>query len=79
MAYHWGINQPDELARYRGRLGETRWMALRTLGQAVAESLPQGDEDRRLILGLFGSSAMGATAPPAATGKQAGLPGFGEA
>src|SRR5438105_3867449 len=75
----WGLNQPDDLARYRARLGETRWVALRTLGQAVAESLPQGDEDRRLILGLLGSSVMGAAAPPQRTSAQAGLPGFGGA
>jgi len=78
-AYLWGLNQPDDLARYRARLGETRWMALRTLGQAVAESLPQGDEDRRLILGLLGSSVMGAAPPPRPSSAQPELPEFGEA
>jgi adenine-specific DNA methylase len=54
-AWLWGQTQPDKLARYRGQLGETRWAALHTLGQAVAGCLPDGDEDRRLILGLLGS------------------------
>src|SRR6202035_3396343 len=51
-AYDWSLNKPAELAAYRQRLGEARWQALRTLGQAVAECLPDGDEDRRLINGL---------------------------
>jgi hypothetical protein len=59
----WGQNQSQQIVRHRAALGETRWAALRTLGQAVAECLPAGDEDRRLINGLLGSSAMGA-APP---------------
>ncbi|MPZ14397.1 MAG: hypothetical protein GEU73_08230 [Chloroflexi bacterium] len=46
----WGLNRMDELGSFRGSLGETRWVALRTLGQAVAECLPDGDEDRRLIM-----------------------------
>jgi hypothetical protein len=51
----------------------------------VAESLPDGDEDRRLLHGLLGSSAMGAAAParPAGAGAKAAegaarLPGFEE-
>lgn len=75
----WGINRPDELATYRGALGETRWAALRTLGQAVAECLPDGDEDRRLIHGLLGSNVMAISAPASAriaTPEQ--LPGFEE-
>ena len=75
----WGINRPDELATYRGALGETRWAALRTLGQAVAECLPDGDEDRRLIHGLLGSNVMAISAPAQAriaTPEQ--LPGFEE-
>lgn len=60
-AYLWAVNQPAELALYRGELGESRWNALRTFGQAVAECLPDGDEDRRLILGLLGSNVMATT------------------
>jgi putative DNA methylase len=83
-AYLWGLNRPDELAAYRASLGETRWTALRTLGQAVAECLPDGDEDRRLINGLLGSNVMASAAPRAASGRPpatAGgpLPGFEEA
>ena len=62
-AWLWGQNRADDLGGYRGSLGETRWSALRTLGQAVAGCLPDGDEDRRIILGLLGSSVM-AMAPP---------------
>lgn len=62
-AWLWGMNRPEELTGYRSTVGETRWAALRTLGQAVAESLPEGDEDRRLINGLLGSNIMAATAP----------------
>ena len=62
-AWLWGQNRVDDLGGYRGSLGETRWTALRTLGQAVAGCLPDGDEDRRIILGLLGSSVM-AMAPP---------------
>jgi len=61
-AYLWWLNRPEQLAAYRQSLGETRWTALRTLGQAVAECLPEGDEDRRLVLGLLGSNVM-ATMP----------------
>ena len=63
--------------------------ALRTLGQAVAECLPEGDEDRRLINGLLGSNIMAAAArapvqAAAAAGRAAAnvakagapLPGF---
>ncbi|MBI3978252.1 MAG: DUF1156 domain-containing protein, partial [Chloroflexi bacterium] len=59
----WSQNRPDDLAAFRTALGETRWTALRTLGQAVAECLPDGDEDRRLINGLLGSNVMGIAAP----------------
>ena len=77
----WGQNLRDALSAYRYSLGETRWTALRTLGQAVAECLPDGDEDRRVILGLLGSSVMGIAAqqvesrsqPPTAGAR---LPGF---
>ena len=55
-AWLWSQNLPDRLGTYRGTLGETRWTALRTLGQAVAECLPEGDEDRRIILGVLGSN-----------------------
>ena len=80
-AWLWGENRSGDLGNYRGALGEFRWAALRTLGQAVAECLPEGDDDRRIINGLLGSSVMG-IAPPA--GVRAGeaepagaqLPGF---
>ena len=84
-AYLWGLNRTEDLVAYRGALGETRWMALRTLAQAVAECLPDGDEDRRLLHGLLGSSVMASSAPrtppaprarPSLAGAQ--LPGFGE-
>lgn len=86
-AYLWGLNRTEDLAAYRGALGETRWAALRTLAQAVAECLPDGDEDRRLMLGLLGSNVMASAAPtprklqaqrarPAPAG--APLPGFEE-
>jgi len=78
-AHFWGINRPDELATYRGALGETRWAALRTLGQAVAECLPDGDEDRRLIHGLLGSNVMAISAPAQAGAvARERLPGFEE-
>ena len=82
-AWLWSQNLADRLAAYRGELGETRWTAFRTLGQAVAECLPDGDEDRRIILGLLGSSVMAAPPPDpeatrAAQPQRAGamLPGF---
>jgi len=83
-AYLWGLNKSEDLASYRSSLGETRWAALRVLGQAVAECLPDGDEDRRLIHGLLGSNvmarvakgALGRPAKPAAEGPR--LPGFEE-
>ena len=50
---------------YRGSLGESRWTALLTLGQAVAECLPDGDEDRRIILGLLGATVRGRESKPA--------------
>ena len=78
-AHLWGINRPDELATYRGALGEKRWAALRTLGQAVAECLPDGDEDRRLINGLLGSNVMAVSAPAQARAvARERLPGFEE-
>ena len=80
-AWLWGQNQTDRLAACRGELGESRWTALRTLGQAVAECLPDGDEDRRIILGLLGSNTMGIAPQPAGPHSQplpagARLPGF---
>ena len=73
-AFLWSQNKQDEIAKYRSALGETRWQALRTLGQAVAECLPDGDEDRRLINGLMSSNAM-SSAPRAAQpiNQQTGL------
>ena len=38
-AWLWGQNQSARLGEYRGALGESRWTALLTLGQAVAECL----------------------------------------
>lgn len=67
-AHLWSLNHPAELAAFRLLLGEPRWAALRVLGQAIAECLPDGDEDRRLLLGLLGSSAMNAAPPRPATG-----------
>ena len=75
-AWLWGQNMTDRLALYRGELGESRWSALRTLGQAVAECLPDGDEDRRIILGLLGSNVMAAPPPERASGQATMLPGF---
>jgi len=76
----WGLNRMDELGSFRGSLGEVRWGALRTLGQAVAECLPDGDEDRRLIFGLLGSNAMancsraaGPSGPQMVTGRLPGV------
>ena len=74
-AWLWSQNLTDKLAAYRGGLGETRWTALRTLAQAVAECLPDGDEDRRIILGLLGSSVM-APPPPESAAQPPMLPGF---
>ncbi|HXH23062.1 MAG TPA: DUF1156 domain-containing protein [Dehalococcoidia bacterium] len=71
-AWLWGQNKPQELAKYRVDLGETRWQALRTLGQAVAECLPDGDEDRRLVNGLLSSSVMSAAVPAAAASRPSG-------
>ena len=64
-AWLWSQNQTDRLATYRGSLGESRWAALQTLGQAVAACLPDGDEDRRIILGLLGATVRGAESKPA--------------
>ena len=75
-AWLWSQNLSDRLAAYRGQLGETRWSGMQTLGQAIAECLPDGDEDRRIILGLLGSSVMAAA--PRCNGKESPprLPGF---
>ena len=62
-AWLWGQNQSALLGEYRGALGESRWTALLTLGQAVAECLPDGDEDRRIILGLLGATVRGVEPP----------------
>ena len=80
-AWLWSQNHTGDLGSYRGSLGETRWEAVRTLGQAVAECLPDGDEDRRIILGLLGSNVMATAAPangPSRSNQPAGapLPGF---
>ena len=79
-AHLWSQNRMDQVGTYRGQLGESRWTALRTLGQAVAECLPDGDEDRRIILGLLGSNVMAGSAPtptqPRSTPAGAQLPGF---
>ena len=82
-AWLWGQNQASDLSAYMGGLGEARWTALSTLGQAVAECLPEGDEDRRIILGLLGSNVMAATSNGATQTQRrrpagAHLPGFGE-
>ena len=74
-AWLWGQNRADALGTFRGSLGETRWAAMHTLGQAVAECLPDGDEDRRIINGLLGSNVMG-IAPPEADSPSQRLPGL---
>ena len=74
-AWLWAQNRTDRLAAYRGALGETKWTAVHTLGQAVAECLPDGDEDRRIINGLLGSNVMG-IAPPEADSPSQRLPGI---
>lgn len=68
-AYLWGANRGGELAEYRNGLGEERWRVLKTLGQAVAECLPEGDDDRRLVRGLLGSNVMGTARPAVAKGS----------
>ena len=75
-AWLWSQNLSDRLAAYRGQLGETRWSAMQTLGQAIAECLPDGDEDRRIILGLLGSSVMAAAPRRNGQGSPPRLPGF---
>ena len=62
-AWLWSQNQSGRLGAYRGSLGESRWTALLTLGQAVAECLPDGDEDRRIILGLLGATVRRESKP----------------
>lgn len=79
-AWLWSQNLSGRLAAYRGHLGETRWSAVQTLGQAVAECLPDGDEDRRIILGLLGSN-VGVAPRASVRGSEtqragARLPGF---
>ena len=63
-AWLWGQNKSARLGEYRGALGESRWTALLTLGQAVAECLSDGDEDRRIILGLLGATVRGVEPAP---------------
>ena len=75
-AWLWSQNLTDRLAAYRGQLGETRWSAMSTLGQAVAECLPDGDEDRRIILGLLGSNVTATAARPNGDNPQGRLPGI---
>ena len=80
-AWLWSQNLSYRLAAFRGQLGETRWSAMRTLGQAVAECLPDGDEDRRVIMGLLGSNVTAAASRPDSPGAEAQragarLPGF---
>lgn len=72
-AFLWSLNRLDKLGELRTEIGETRWAAVRTLGQAVAECLPDGDEDRRLIFGLLGSNVRPAEAD---NGNQGRLPGL---
>jgi adenine-specific DNA methylase len=69
-AWLWGANRAADLAKYRAELGEPRWKALRVLGQAVAECLPEGDDDRRLVNGMLGSSVTAGTAAPVVAGQQ---------
>ena len=79
-AWLWGENLTDRLDGYRRELGESRWTALRTLAQAVAECLPEGDEDRRLVLGILGSRVMATASteiePSMAGSRSPMLPGF---
>ena len=77
-AWLWGENLTGRLGAYRADLGEGCWTALRTLAQAVAECLPEGDEDRRLVLGLLGSRVMAsASTETSFTGpRNSMLPGF---
>ena len=52
-AWLWGQNMAYRLAAYQGQLYETRWSAMRTLGQAVAECLPDRDEEAASIHGVL--------------------------
>jgi hypothetical protein len=54
-AWLWGRNHMDVLGSCRAELGESRWSASRTLGNAVAGCLPDGDDDKRMILGVLSS------------------------
>lgn len=72
-AWLWGANRTADLAKYRAELGEPRWKALRVLSQAVAECLPEGDDDRRLVNGMLGSSVTAGAAAPVLSGTQARL------
>ena len=67
-AWLWGGNEGARLGEYRGRLGEARWAALLTLGQAIAECLPEGDDERRIIRGLLGATVRVGAAAPETTG-----------
>lgn len=70
-AFLWGAGKAaTDLSKYRASVGEERWKALRILGQAVAECLPDGDDDRRIILGLLGSGAASGAAPAVVPGTQ---------
>ncbi len=69
-AWLWGANRTADLAKYRAELGEPRWKALRVLGQAVAECLPEGDDDRRLVNGMLGSSVTAGAGAPVVAGQQ---------
>ena len=60
-AWLWSQNLSDRLDHLQSRVGrDSHWSAMRTLGQAVAECLPDGDDDRRIIRGLLGSNVMAA-------------------
>jgi len=63
-AWLWSQNQQSVLGQYRNALGESRWAALQTLGQAVVACLPDGDEDRRIILGLLSSTVRSSAPAP---------------
>ncbi|MCA9831552.1 MAG: DUF1156 domain-containing protein [Dehalococcoidia bacterium] len=71
-AWLWSTNRSADLAKYRAELGEQRWHAVRVLGQAVADCLPDNDEDRRIIHGMLGSGAASGAAPVAAPATSQG-------
>lgn len=70
----WSQNRTNRLAEYRGQLGESRWAAVRTLGQAVAGCLPDGDDDRRIIMGVLGSNVVASEPRPVGREAQPELP-----